>query len=243
MSIVAGMPIREIVAELPSSVAVLEGLGIDYCCGGDQTLEQACLRQGLSVGEVVTTLEASERSTRSGGPEQRDWKSEPLAELISIIINKHHQFTWQTLRELGPLFEKVCAKHGDNHPELRAVHRAVRDLEAELTAHMFKEETILFPSITQMEEAARKGGPQPSLFFGSLQNPVSVMIRDHDHAGENLKRIHDLTAGYAPPPDACASYRALFEKLKALEQDLHYHIYLENYLLFPRALAMDKAAD
>ncbi len=237
----AAKKIREIVAEMPSSVSVLEELGIDYCCGGDQPLEEACLQHGLSLREVVSLLEANESSTGQQVTGERDWNAEPLTELMSNIVNKHHQFTRQALREVRALLPKVCAKHADNHPELRVVESTFQDLDRELTGHMFKEEMILFPAIEEAEESVRTGRPRPCLSFGSFGNPVHVMIEDHDHAGENLRRIRELAAGYVTPPDACASFRALYEKLKVLEEDLHYHIYLENYVLFPRALAMEEA--
>ena len=241
MNIDAAKAMREIVAGMPSSTAVLEELGLDYCCGGDRSLEDACRQRGLSVEEVVGMIEANERSSHRHGRGARDWNAAPLAELISYIVNKHHQFTRQALNEGRTLLPRVCAKHGDNHPELRMVESTFQDLDGELTAHMFKEEQVLFPYIAELEDGHRNNRPVSRPPFGTVENPVRVMICEHDSAGEKLKKIRETTGDYVTPPDACTSYQALYRTLRALEEDLHHHIYLENYVLFPRAVEMEEA--
>jgi regulator of cell morphogenesis and NO signaling len=128
----------------------------------------------------------------------------------------------------------VVSVHGDKHAELAQIQEVYTALDEELTSHLMKEEQILFPYIVAMER-----GESAHSCFGSVENPINMMEVEHDSAGEALRELRRLSHDYTPPADACTSYQALFQGLKALEADLHQHIHLENNILFPRALAME----
>ncbi|MGH9448319.1 MAG: iron-sulfur cluster repair di-iron protein, partial [Terriglobia bacterium] len=229
-------PLKEIVLGMPASAKVFEQLGIDYCCGGNRRLEDACQAAGLSVGDVVRSLEAAGSAART----QHDavgWSGQPLASLMNHIVEKHHTFCRQEVARLEPLFDKVIEKHGPAHPELRRIKALFSGLSKELLMHLVKEEQTLFPYISRMEEAARRGVTFPRPPFGTVQNPVRMMVLEHDNAGAALHEIRGLSVNYQPPPDACNSYRALYEALQSFESDMHEHVHLENNVLFPRAVA------
>ncbi len=130
----------------------------------------------------------------------------------------------------------MAGVHGQNHPELQQVQTAFSELADELAAHMLKEERILFPYVEQMAGGAGCG---PSC-FGSVQNPIRMMMLEHDNAGEKLREMRQATSNYTLPHDACLSYSTLFAAFVEFEQDLHQHIHLENNILFPRAVAMEQ---
>ena len=240
MSATAEKTVREVVLESPEATRVLEKLGIDYCCGGGQTLERACQTAGVPIGEVLVWLEAA--ATKTGGPaEERDWQTAPLAELIAHIQNTHHRFTRDELARIAPLADKVCAVHGSNHPELSGIRETFAGLAEELTAHLMKEEMILFPFVIRMEQAVSRGQAMPRAPFGTVGNPIAMMAQEHDGAGEALRRMRRLSCDYAVPADACISFQTLYGALAGLEGDLHRHIHLENNILFPRAIAMEQA--
>ncbi|HXZ27709.1 MAG TPA: DUF542 domain-containing protein, partial [Terriglobales bacterium] len=144
MSMSATQTVRELAVEHPASTRVFEALGIDYCCGGQKSLAEACSVAKLSVEQVLETLEQAE-ADRQPSEHNTDWQAVPLAGLIEHIINTHHQFTREELARLEPLLEKVCKVHGQNHPELLEIRRVFAGLSQELTLHMMKEERILFP--------------------------------------------------------------------------------------------------
>ena len=161
--------------------------------------------------------------------------------MSSYIVGTHHFFTRQELTRLDQLFDKVCAAHGQNHAELLRLQGRFQGLRRELTAHMLKEEQVLFPAIVEMEEAVGRGEPIPMPFFGTVRNPVRMMMMEHDTAGEVLREMRILSSNYTVPSDACLSYRTLYQALQAFEADLHQHIHLENNILFPRAVEMESA--
>jgi len=161
--------------------------------------------------------------------------------LINYILDTHHAYTKAEITRLTALTAKVCAAHGERHPELLRVSALFQQLCADLQPHMLKEEMILFPYIMQLEAAARRGGPALHPPFGTVNNPVRMMMYEHDAAGLLLRQLRAAAGDYAVPPDACLSYRTLYEALAALEQDLHQHIHLENNLLFPRASVLESA--
>ena len=239
MSMTAEKTVRELALENPAATRVFEKLGIDYCCGGNKSLEQACRAANLSMDEVIDSLEMADHSARAVQA-VREWQMEPLSDLVSHITNTHHKFTREELARLAPLLDKVCSVHGTNHPELHRVRTNFQGLVQELTTHMMKEEKVLFPYIVRMEEAVIQKEPILPPPFGSVQNPVSMMEHEHDSAGNALRAMREASSGYTTPPDACISYQTLYKALAEFETDLHQHIHLENNILFPRAIAIEK---
>lgn len=232
-----GKTVRELVLENPAAARVFERFGIDYCCGGDKSLAEACAAAKVPASDVIAALESP-----GSGSAERDWSAAPLAELAQHIVEKHHTFTREEMKRLEPLLAKVVSVHGQNHPELLRVRGAFQELCQELSLHMMKEEQILFPYIAEMEAAATSHRPLPPAMFGTVQNPVRMMMLEHDSAGQALAEIREKTNAYALPPDACVSYQTLYRALREFEADLHQHIHLENNILFPRALKMEDQA-
>jgi regulator of cell morphogenesis and NO signaling len=240
MSVTTEKTVRELALENPVATRVFEKLGIDYCCGGNKSLDEACHAAKLNTDQVLDALKKAEQSARAV-QEEHNWQTEALADLIAHIKNTHHVYTREELARLAPLFDKVCSVHGKNHPELLEIREAFQGLAAELTTHLMKEEMVLFPYVKRMEEAAIEKAPTVPAPFGTVQNPVSMMEREHDSAGNALRAMRAASKGYAAPEDACVSYQTLYKALAELEADLHQHIHLENNILFPRAVAMEKA--
>ncbi|MGC2354488.1 MAG: iron-sulfur cluster repair di-iron protein [Candidatus Acidiferrum sp.] len=238
MNTTAEKTVRELALENPAATRVFEKLGIDYCCGGDKSLDEACRTANLPIEKVLDSLEMTEQSARAVGKD-RDWPTELLSDLIAHITSTHHKYTREELARLGPLFDKVCSVHGKNHPELPQIRAGFQGLAQELTMHMMKEEMVLFPYIVRMEESVIQREPVLPPPFGSVQNPISMMEHEHDSAGSALRAMREASAGYMPPADACISFQTLYKALAGFEADLHQHIHLENNILFPRAIEME----
>jgi regulator of cell morphogenesis and NO signaling len=225
--------IGQLAAQRPEALGVLERHGVDYCCGGERNIEDACVQAGADPQTVLAEIDRA--TAASDGSEKRDWLSASLTELCDHIEQTHHAFLREQLPFLTDLFEKVIAAHGEGHPELAEAREVFGALRAELEPHMFKEERILFPAIRRLESA----GAPVSFPFGTVQNPIGVMEDEHAAAGEALRRLRELTDGYQSPDDACNAYRGLLEILQRLEVDLHEHIHKENNILFPRAAELE----
>jgi regulator of cell morphogenesis and NO signaling len=166
-----------------------------------------------------------------------DWS---LSFLADYIVNTHHSYVSKSLPELRTYATKVAKVHGAHHPELIPVRQLVEDINEELTGHMVKEENILFPFIKQLEAAKSNGKKVEPSGFGTVENPINMMEHEHEAVGKNLEKIRVLTNNYALPEDACASYKLLFKMLEEFESDLFIHIHLENNILFPKALKLEK---
>jgi regulator of cell morphogenesis and NO signaling len=229
--------VAQIAIESPVAAREFEKLGIDYCCGGKRTLEQACTTANLSVDEVLSRLE--KLSTDQNAKDGQDFSKMSLTDLIAHITSTHHVFVRQESPRIQELATKVAAKHGAAHPELRQVPEIFNALASELAVHLMKEEQILFPYVQQLEEARLAGEAAPPTMFGTVANPIHMMEREHDGAGEALRALRSVTNDYTLPEDACTSFNLLYQGLQAFEADLHQHIHLENNLLFPRALALE----
>ena len=240
MNMTAEKTVRELALENITATRVFEKLGIDYCCGGNKSLAEACRASNLSMDQVIDSLEMAEH-TAHAAQKDRNWQTEPLAELIAHIESTHHKYTREEMARLIPLLDKVCSVHGRNHAELQTVRSSFQGLVQELTTHMMKEKRVLFPYIVRMEEAVIQKEPILAPPFGSVQNPVSMMEHEHESAGNALRAMREASCGYTPPGDACISYQTLYKALADFEADLHQHIHLENNVLFPRAIATEKA--
>jgi regulator of cell morphogenesis and NO signaling len=230
----ATRPVRDFVLDRPEAARFFESLGIDYCCDGARPLADACKAANRSVESVLAEL-----NTCPPADSQKDWRHHSLTELANHIVEKHHTFTRTEIDRLTALISKVAGKHGQNHPELATVQTTFAALVGELREHMHKEENLLFPYVAELEEAARMQKRAPEPVFGSVQNPVAVMIMEHEASGQALEKIRAVTGNYSVPSDGCASYRALYEALPAFTADLHQHIHLENNILFPRAIELE----
>ncbi len=244
MTLQATKTVRELAVEIPGATRIFEKLGIDYCCGGAKSLEDACAASNISTDEVMRRLTEEGEKTVALAAESVDFSSLSLTELITHITTKHHTFTKQELARLSTLLDKVCSAHGENHPELLRLQALFKELAADLSPHMLKEEMVLFPYIVRMEEAVRHNqlpfAPPP---FMTVRNPVRMMSLEHDGAGDLLRLMREASVNYTVPGDGCISYRTLYQALEDFERDLHQHIHLENNILFPRAVEMEAAVN
>lgn len=234
--------VREIAVALPAATRLFESLSIDYCCGGQRPLGEACGKANVTVAEVLRSLEelAAEQSAEA---DARDWQKESLTALVRHIVDTHHVYTKDELPRLEGLFEKVCNAHGERHPELFRLRELFAGLNYELSTHLLKEEQVLFPYIEHLEEAFNEQRRVMPPFFGTVKNPVRMMMMEHDTAGDTLAEMRQVSGNYAAQADACISFRTLYGALEAFELDLHQHIHLENNILFPRAEELERAAE
>ena len=235
MQLTENPTVASFVTANPAAAGILERHHIDYCCGGERPLQQACEKAGLSLEQLE-----SELSSTPSGVEERNWADAPLAELADYIVARHHRYLRSTMPEVHGKLAKLRAAHAETHGELlSSLSRTFEGLAAELTQHMMKEEMILFPLIGRMEQARAQGGPPPMAPGGTIQNPIRMMEHEHDSAGEALRTMRQLTSNYTLPDDGCATFAALYLQVGELESDLHVHIHLENNILFPRAAEIE----
>lgn len=238
--ITSATTVREIALQMPESTRLFERFNIDYCCGGNRPLADACASAGMDVDSLIEMLGGMTESN-SPNASALDFQNASPTALIEHILNTHHVFTKSEMDRLEPLAAKVINAHGQDHPELIFVGDLLQRLCDELRPHMFKEEQVLFPYIVAMTTAAEQHQPGPFAPFGTVNNPVRMMMSEHDAAGQILRQLRALTVDYEVPPDACISYKTLYEALEHLEKDLHQHIHLENNILFPKALDLENA--
>ncbi len=222
--------LAEAVESFPQLVREFERRGLDYCCGGQRTIADACASIGLDP--AVTVAELSQIGATSVAAE---WSTMPVDLLVDHIEATHHRYLWDELPRVTALVGKIVSVHGERHPELTEIATCFAEVRADLEPHMTKEERVLFPMI---RELARSSGV-PTFHCGSLRNPISVMLSEHDAVGDLLARLRRLTDGYTPPADGCASYAACFSAMAELEADTHLHIHKENNVLFPLVVQLE----
>ena len=229
--------VRDVVAADFRTAAVFQKHGLDFCCGGDVSLEEACGRKGLDTDSIRLELDAVLRSPRDGAPDYNAWEPDFL---VDYIVANHHAYVRRVLPTVRHHAEKVARVHGARHPETVQIAELFNRVAAELDSHMMREESILFPYMKNIAAAARAGETIAPPMFGSVRNPIAVMEMDHDAAGDALESMRKLSSDYPPPEDACMTYRVLYQELAEFEADLHKHVHLENNILFPKSIALEE---
>ncbi len=226
------MTVGEIVTAQPDLARVFETLGIDYCCGGKVSLEDACRKKAIEPQSVIAMLENAQRDINESVP--ANVSAMTLKELADHIERTHHAYVKSESPRLRAMAEKVASVHGEHDGRLASVRDTFIGLANEMANHMMKEEHILFPLIRQLET-----GAETTLHLcGTLAGPINQMEAEHADAGIALAKLSSLTDGYTPPEWACNTYRALLDGLQRFEVDLHQHVHKENNVLFPRALEL-----
>jgi regulator of cell morphogenesis and NO signaling len=227
--------LSQIVSADYKSAAIFEKYNLDFCCGGNKLIKDACDEKGLNSVEILEEIN-SKKNNDANTMNFNDWN---LDFLTDYIVNNHHSYVTRMIPVITSHTQKIASVHGGNHKELIEVAKSFERIYKELKQHMMKEEQILFPFIKQLASCLIKGKSSEAPFFGTVKNPIRMMEAEHQAAGDEMYEIRNLTKNYAIPEDACETYKAAMNELKEFEEDLHKHIYLENYILFPKAVKLE----
>lgn len=230
------LKIADIVSDNIKTADVFKKHGIDFCCGGGISIAKACEKYNVDIEKLMEELK------------NVDAKMEPLQNfnkweldfLIDYIVNIHHAYVREAVELLDAYSTKVAKVHGEHHPPVLEINNLFQIVKEDLLQHMEKEEKVLFPYIKHLLKTKREGNAFVNPPFGSVENPISVMNMEHDNAGDILKNIAKLSMNYTPPEWACNTFKALYAKLDEFEQDLHLHVHLENNILFPKAIELER---
>jgi regulator of cell morphogenesis and NO signaling len=229
--------LAEIVTDNIRSAVIFEEFGLDFCCNGNRSLKSACVEKNVDVQKIVNEL-SSISVNENGSLNVNDWQ---LDFLVDYIINNHHQYVRRMIPVISLHADKVASVHGTNHPETLKIADLFLAVREELEGHMMKEERILFLQIKQMVLTQKENSQFFLPTFGTIQNPIKMMELEHTNAGDAMHQIRELSNNYTHPEDACNTFKALYSELKEFEEDLHKHIHLENNILFPKSIELERA--
>jgi len=233
MELNKNLTVGEIVAQDYRTASVFKSHNIDFCCRGGRTVTDVCEIKNIVPEEIMEELKSA---TTSGEAAATDYTAWPLDLLTDYVEKKHHRYVAQKSPELMQYLNKLCKVHGERHPELFEIRDEFAHVAEELASHMQKEEMILFPFIRQLATEDEPTTPP----FGTVENPINMMMHEHTVEGGRLERIAQLSGQYTPPADGCTTYRVAFAMLKEFEDDLHLHIHIENNILFPGAVKLER---
>lgn len=219
----------EVVTVYPAVVKKFNDMELDYCCGGNKSLELALKEKGVDVDKFVEDLNKEFKEFKFENSQYVDWREKSSEELISHIVETHHGETFRLLKEIDPLMVKVFRVHFSHDPELlMKVHSLFGKLKCELEEHLLKEENILFPLMIKYDKAKDKEEKK------EIEEDIRIIVNEHEAAGDILKELAEVTDDYKVPEWGCISFKLLYDYLHDLEKDLFIHIHKENNILFPR---------
>ncbi|GJM63907.1 iron-sulfur cluster repair di-iron protein [Persicobacter diffluens] len=219
--------IGQLVAQDYRLAAVFKNFQMDYCCGGDISIKEACQRDGVSEEELTGQLAEVMRAPKG---EQIDFDRWPLDLLADYIEKTHHRYVRQQIPQIQALLKTIVEVHGEHEPHLAEIQNLFEGCAQAMTAHLAKEEIILFPFVREIAE----NPDAETLSQKDLSGPLAEMEEEHDGEGNRFKEISRITNAYTPPKDACPTYQQTYAMLKDFEDNLHQHVHLENNMLFPK---------
>lgn len=228
--------IGQLVAEDYRLAAVFSKYGIDFCCNGKRTIDEACSEMNISTDQVIEEINAV---INQQGSDKIDYDSFPIDLLSKYIEQKHHRYVEEQIPVIRGYLKKISSVHGNRHPELHEILELFEATASELTQHMKREELMLFPQVRKMYTDAQEGRDLQEPPFGSFENPISTMMKDHNDEGERFRKIRALSNNFTVPDDGCNTYNVTYKLLEEFEKDLHLHIHLENNILFPKAIELE----
>lgn len=221
--------IGKIVTDFPKSTEVFMKYNIDFCCGGDRSVETAISEdnEDISVDEILNEVNKSYDNFLSEDYKETDWENKNMTELLEFVENTHHAFMKKTLPITEELILKIFKVHFDHNKELLTeIYRLFSLLKLDINIHLIKEEEELFPLIKEYEKTKDK----------EMLKEVLIMLEDtedeHDAAGNILKDLRKLTNNYELPEYGCTTFKLVYDKIQEIESDLFHHIHLENNILF-----------
>jgi regulator of cell morphogenesis and NO signaling len=233
--------LQEIAAEVPGAVSALENYGLDYCQATRTSLMAACEERGLKIEDVLARIETGSPGG-AGSQVFAEWSGRPLGDLISHLVTRHHSFTWRELDRVAQLFEEATAIKSRQWCNLKRLQKLFSALRQKLAQHMSYEEQVAFPYIEALERTVQQGEPFPTASFPTIQRPVRMMLLDHDATARLLGRIQVASAGSNLQKSQMRSCRDIYSVMTSLGEDVSPHIFLENSILFPRAVHLESLA-
>lgn len=237
MNITEKNNIGDIVANDYRTATVFKNHSIDFCCNGNRSIDEACKSENIDSQQLVNELNEVLNDTSEKAVDFNHWALDLLADYIE---KTHHRYCELKINEIKPYLEKITNVHGEQHPELIEINELFKETAGKMSVHMKKEELILFPFIRKMTKLKSTGETLIAPKFGSVVSPIDIMMDDHTEEGERFQRIRTLSQNYTVPEDGCATYKVTFAMLNEFEDDLHQHIHLENNILFPKSIALEK---
>jgi len=226
-TITADSLVKDIVNELPKTSDVFKKNRIDFCCGGNIPLATAVTENNLNLDTLLEELKEVFKTYENAEKDVEVWTNSDSTTIINHVISNYHRVSEEELTMLSPYVTKVSRVHGDNHPELLQVNELFYEFKKELMEHMAKEEAVVFPLIKQLADGTVENREEAIAMIVELE-------KEHDHAGEILRKIRAVTSDFTLPLDACGTYRLVYARLEALEGLTFMHVHLENNILFPR---------
>lgn len=228
--------IGDIVKENYKTAQVFDRNNIDFCCGGAISLAEACVKSKTDMDSMLRELEVM---MMVNDPDSAYINGLELDELCDYIEKRHHSYVSQSIPFLQQKLQKLCDVHGEHHPELFQIRELFEGAAGNLSAHMKKEELIVFPFIQKMLKF-KKGNGDAKIDSGEFSETMKTLDAEHQTEGERFEKISDLSNEYSCPPDGCNTFKITYQTLKDFEEDLHRHVHLENNVLFKKALALEQ---
>jgi regulator of cell morphogenesis and NO signaling len=235
MKIYSNKKLSDIINVNVRAIAVFDKYNFDYCFNGNRSIREVCKEKNLDLRILIAELK--EISDEFQVDKFSEWR---LDFLVDYILNNHHQYIHKMIPVISDLSQKISDEYGEKFSELKSIARIFAVVYKDLKQHMLKEEQILFPYIKQLVSLNIAGNKSEKPYFGMIDNPISMMESDHKNALDEYDNLKKLTNNFTTPEESNEPLKNFLKELRDFGKDLHIHIHLENNILFPKSIALER---
>lgn len=160
--------------------------------------------------------------------------------LLDYLQRTHSYYLSKKLPEIEQSIQILLRDYSDNHPLLHILNDFFYEYTNDLTTHIKAEEKHLLPYIKELLEL-EKGFSDKEKFNQVLNNfSLQKFIDSHQDTEKDLSAVRNSILEYQPPATNQTPYRILISQLQAFERDLCVHALIEDRVLIPRAIDLEK---
>lgn len=230
--------VGDLVSENYVFAAVLHYFGISFYQYPTDSLEKVCLKHKVNPRQLIAQLESW---AKEKDPSVEDLYLNPIELLVAYLKKKHYFFVRQELPFLSNLISGI--KPDTGYEQLMADLRIMFPLFVEdFIHHIHEEESRLFKRIELLQDI--EGGEFSTHDALTIleKDPIHHLADQHEIHDDEMEGIRKLTKDYFLTEDAPLTMKVLYHELQNFEKELSVHAKIEDELLFPKAVELEKEA-
>lgn len=185
---------------------------------------------------ISTLLRVFEEKVFAAG----EFESYPVEIIIDYIERTHIFYFEKKLPEIEQSILLLSGHYEVHHPILAALRNFFNRYVQDLSEHIQAEEKLLLPYVKALCKAQESPSDFSTFIVARRDYSIGKFLNEHHDTEDELKDIRQTIRLYDPPQTNESLYRILLTQLQAFEQDLCVHAHIEEEVLIPKALAIEK---
>lgn len=221
------MKMADLIDDNPNLLLMLQHFNIDFRVS-DQTVSQLCTNYGISENLFISIANLyNSLGTKAQHPYTRD----DLMQVIDFLKHSHHYYRSDKYPQISSYIRQLQENHSAK--ELKLLEKFFNEYFTEVMEHLDYEDNIAFPYfITLLKKSGDLGEQElySSVEYGEHHTDIELKLKDLKH----------LLLKYVKIENDLDLRRRLFFALYELEFDLYIHSLIEETILIPAGVSIEK---